>query len=396
MPEALPTVAQDVGAYYLQQSENWIYHQVRQLERFRAIFLAKRTVNRDRYPWGPVYSVQDLHPVRRLWNRFSRTLFGYYTFYAEVCRREDVRLVHAHQGPHGIRALGLARALDVPLVTSFYGRDMYLDAAGEEGLRRRYQDLFARGSAFVAEGPAAHDQLIRIGCPPEKILIHRLGVDLEAIACEPRSVARDQPLKVLMAARFVEKKGLPYGVEAFCRVAREDSRLQLTVVGDAGKAPEQRRIREHLRQLVTDYDVTDRVGFEGFLSSSALHELARGHHLFLHPSVHAADGDAEGGHPVVLTEMAASGMPIIATRHCDIPEVVTHGETGWLCAERSVEAIESALREALNRPEALAAYGLAARRLVESKYDARSQTFDGLYAAVLSDRSVFAEGVARR
>lgn len=383
MHRALPTVAQDVGAYYLNQSENWIYHQVRHLERFRSIFLAKRTVNRERYPWHPVYSLQDLNPLHRLWNRFTRNVVGHYTFFAEACRQEGVSLVHAHQGQHALRTLPLARALNVPLVTSFYGRDMFLSPSGEEGLRRRYRDLFASGSAFVAEGPAARARLIRIGCPAEKIHIYRLGIDLDSIAYTPRSVAGDRPLKVLMAARFVEKKGFPYGVEAFCRLAREEPRLRLTIVGDAGERAEQRHIRERLHELVTRYGVGDRVSFVGFLSSSALHELAREHHLFLHPSVHASDGDAEGGHPVVLTEMAASGMPIVATRHCDIPEVVVDGQTGWLCPERSVEALEAALQDALRRPETIAAYGSAGRRLVEHKYDARQKTFDGIYEAVL-------------
>lgn len=382
-----PTVAQDVGAVYLNQSENWIYHQVRHLEDYRAIFLAKRTANRELFPWEPVYSLRQLRGAERQWNRFARNLLGYFPFFASVCRREGVSLVHAHNGLNGMRALRLAGILEVPLVTSFYGRDMYFHRSGEAGLRRRYRSLFARGRAFIAEGPAARLQLIQIGCPPDRIHIHRLGVDLSAIEFHPRPSNRVDPVRVLMAARFVEKKGLPYGVEAFCRVAREEPRLRLTIAGDAGDSPAELEIRERLRELVEQGQMADRVQFVGFVTRASLHALAREHHLFLHPSVHAADGDAEGGHPVVLTEMAAAGMPIIATRHCDIPEVVIDGETGWLCAERSVEGIAAALREAVRRPESITARGWRARRLVESKYDLRHQTLDGIYAAVLAGQA---------
>lgn len=384
MGEIRPTVAQDVGAVYLNQSENWIYHQVRHLEQHRSIFLAKRTANLELFPWEPVYSLRQLGRARRQWNRFARNLLGYFPLFASACRREGVRLLHAHNGLNGMRAVRLARILGVPLVTSFYGRDMYFHPSGEAGLRRAYRSLFARGTAFIVEGPAAGAKLVRLGCPPERIHIHRLGVEPDTIEFLPRAPVGDEPLKVLMAARFVEKKGFPYGVEAFCRVAREEPRLRLTIVGDAGEAPAEVRIRERLQALVQDYQVADQVSHIGFVTRPSLHELAREHHLFLHPSVQASDGDAEGGHPVVLTEMAAAGMPIIATRHCDIPEVVIDGETGWLCAERSVDDIAAALREAVSRPELLLARGRRARRLVESKYDLRSQTLDGIYGEVLA------------
>lgn len=381
-------VAQDTGTFYLNQSENWVYHQVRRLTRFRSIFLAKRTANLEQFAWDPVYTLERLGPVRREWNRWVRNLTGYYPFFGEVCRREGVRLVHVHYGLNGIRALRLASSLGVPLVTSFYGRDMFFHRRGEEGLRRRYRALFAGGSAFIAEGPAARARLVRIGCPPEKVHVHRLGVDLEAIPFHPRSLAGDEPLKVLMAARFTEKKGMPYGVEAFCRVAREEPRLRLTVVGGAGDSPAEERIGARLRELVAEHGVADRVRFTGFLPRPALHELARDHHVFLHPSVHAASGDAEGGHPVVITEMAASGMPVIATRHCDIPEVVVDRETGWLCPERDVDALAAAMRDALRRPHAVTEYGAAGRKLVEARYDLARQTLDPLYETVLAGHAV--------
>lgn len=382
MGSASMTVAHHVDTY-LKPSENWIYHQVRHVKHFRSIFLADELLDPERYPWDPVYSGRDLAPLRRGWSGAVRRLFGYDPHFAEVCRREGVRLVHAHHGLSGTRALHLAHRLDVPLVTSFYGRDIYFHRSGDDGLRRRYRSLFAEGSRFIAEGPAARAQLIRIGCPPERIHLHRMGIDPSAIAYLPRTLEPGSPLKVLMAARPVEKKGMRYGVEAFCRAARDEPRLRLTVVGTAGDSPRESRALAPLRALVTRYAMEDRVDFVGFLPNAALHQLAREHHLFLHPSVRARDGDAEGGHPVVLPEMAAAGMPIVSSRHCDIPEVVIDGETGWLCDEGDVAALEAALREAVNRPERLAELGSAGRRLIESKYDIRQQTLDRIYETLL-------------
>jgi colanic acid/amylovoran biosynthesis glycosyltransferase len=103
----------------------------------------------------------------------------------------------------------------------------------------------------------------------------------------------------------------------------------------------------------------------------------------MHPSVHAASGDAEGGHPVVLTQAAATGMPMLATTHCDIPEIVVHGQTGWLVPERDVDALVGALLDFAARPRVLPEYGRNARALVEAKYDARRETLDRTYDAAL-------------
>ncbi len=377
-----PTVAHLVGSY-LHHTENWIYHQIRFLRRVRPVVLAKRTVNLERFALNSVYHLQRLSLPRRQWNALVRTVLGYEPYFREVCRGEEVRLLHAHFGHRGRKALDLSRTLGVPLVTSFYGADMSVHTQGTQGLRRQYRTLFARGAGFVVEGPAARARLLNLGCPAEKVHVHRLGVDLEAIPFVDRRPDEGAVLRVLIAARFKEKKGLRYGVEGFCRVAQAEPRLRLTIVGGADRSRAEQAIEMELQALVRRFGVAAQVRFAGFLAWRAMHELAAEHHLFLHPSVHAEDGDSEGGHPVVLTEMAAAGMPIISTHHCDIPEIVVHGQTGWLCAERSVDDVAGALADALANPEKLGSYGRAARRLVESRYDVRKHTLDPIYEQLL-------------
>ena len=379
---AAPTVGHLLGSY-LRLTENWIYHQIRFARRVQSVVLAKRTENLDRFALDSVYALRRLSAPRRYWNTLARAVLGYEPFFREVCRAEEVQLLHAHFGYRGGKALGLAQTLRVPLVTSFYGADMFVHPEGTEALRRDYRALFTQGDGFIVEGPAARARLLHLGCPAEKVHVHRLGVDLEAIPFVERHLEEGSPLRILVAARFQEKKGLPYAVEGFCRVAQAESRLRLTIVGGAGKSRTGQAIEKELHALVQQFGVTARVRFMGFLPWEEMHALAAEHHLFLHPSVTAQDGDSEGGHPVVLTEMAASGMPIISTRHCDIGEVVVHGETGWLCSERNADEVAQALADALAHPDKLRDYGRAARRLVESRYNVRKSTLDPIYEQLL-------------
>lgn len=377
-----PTVIQVVRTY-LPLPENWIYEQVRHLERYHAAFAAKSTANLDTFPYEPIYSVSESPLYVRLLDREIRRRAGYSPYFSRVIEHEKASILHAHGGGIATFVVRSADRCGVPMVVSFYGTDMWRHPEFEAGLRRKYAMVFRFGALFLAEGPAAAAQLIRIGCPEDRVVIHRLGVDVAAIPFRPRWLDDGRKLKVLMASRFVEKKGIPYAVEGFCRVARDNPGIRLTVVGDSGSRKDS-KVRKEIECVARHHGVARQVTILGFMGREQLRELAEHHHILLHPSVQAATGDSEGGHPVVMTMLAASGMPILATRHCDIPEIVLDGETGWLVAERNVGEIEGRLRDLVKDPSMLSAFGSSARRLVEAKYDIGSIRLDSVYDRVLA------------
>lgn len=376
-----PGVMQVVRTY-LPPAENWIYEQVSHLERYRSIFASKHIANLRIFPFDPVYSIARSPLPIRLLDRALTKKRGYSPFFADVAASERAQIVHAHGGGIATFVVSAAHHLGLPLVVSFYGTDMWKHPEGVAGLTRKYARVFPYGTLFLAEGPAAGAQLVRIGCPPERILVHRLGVDVAAIPFRPRVLADGGALRVLMASRFVEKKGIPYGVEAFCRVARDHPMIRLTIVGHSGSARD-RRAAEQFEKIAVSHRVERQVTICGFMGREQLRELAENHHLLLHPSAQAPSGDAEGGHPVVMTMLAAGGMPILATRHCDIPEVVVDGQTGWLVEEKNPDELEGVIREIIRNPSCLTEMGYSARRLVEARYDVRSNRLDSVYDIVI-------------
>lgn len=378
---AAPNVVAHYVHNYLPLTEGWIADQIRFLREFTSIVLTVRRVGSPPPLVPVVVSLDDASGPARAWNAASRAARGWAPMHAAACREHGASLLHAHFGDRALQALPLARATGLPLVTSFYGRDMW--KGGVEPLRRRYRELFEHGRLFLAEGPAARQRLIDIGCPPDRARIQPLGVDVSQIDFVDRDVREDRPVKLLMAARFAEKKGLEYGLRAFSAVAAGETNIALTVVGDAGQSPDEQRVKDRLLQLARESRASDRITFAGFVPKERLMSMAAEHHILVQPSVTAADGDSEGGFPVAMTELAASGMPIIATRHCDIPQLVLHGQTGWLADERDVEGLASAIRDALANPHSIVERGRNARRHVEEHYDGRRATLDDVYRSVL-------------
>ncbi len=53
---------------------------------------------------------------------------------------------------------------------------------------------------------------------------------------------------------------------------------------------------------------------------------------------------------MALMEAMASGIPVIATSISGIPELVKHGDTGWLVPPENVEALTDALAQIYNDP----------------------------------------------
>ena len=92
-------------------------------------------------------------------------------------------------------------------------------------------------------------------------------------------------------------------------------------------------------------------------------------HIHLVSSMTAADGDSEGGAPTTLLEMQATGKPIVATRHADIPYVVREGESALLADEGDVDGLAAALVRVASAPEKWPEMARAGRAHIEANHD---------------------------
>ncbi|GBC76660.1 GDP-mannose-dependent alpha-(1-6)-phosphatidylinositol monomannoside mannosyltransferase [bacterium HR08] len=379
--EARPRVA-EVKPEYLPLTETFIHEYLRALRRVRPIVVAEQVNHLDLFP------VEDLICVRTrdlsLWERVRGRLLGElrgmrsglaYRYYVAL-RGVRPHLVHAHFGPTGVLVLAAARRLEVPLLTSFYGYDV--SALGRDPLwRARYRTLFARGDLFLVEGPYMRERLLRLGCPPEKVRIQRIAIDPEAFPFRPRAW-RQGPVRLLQVGRLVEKKGHEYTLRAFARVRARVRASEVYIIGDGPLGPRLRRLAEEL-------GIAEAVRWMGALPRTAYREVAERCHLLVQPSVVAADGDDEGGAPTVLLEMQASGMPIVATRHADIPAIVREGESARLVPERDVAALADALLELIENPHHWRAMAEAGRAFVLEHHDIRREAprLEALYESLI-------------
>ena len=239
--------------------------------------------------------------------------------------------------------------------------------------RKRYKQLFKEADLFLCEGPHMVDCLVDLGCPTNKVKVHHLGVDVENILFRPRQWSRTEPLRVLIAASFREKKGIPYAIKALQKVAKKTP-LLLTIIGDAGQDPNSQKEKELILTTLEHSGLRESTRILGYQPHQVMLQEAYDHHLFLQPSITAVDGDTEGGAPVSLIEMLATGMPVVATTHCDIPEVVGPAFSHLLAPERDIESLTQCIEALLDKPESWASLTQKGREHVESEYNLNRQT----------------------
>jgi colanic acid/amylovoran biosynthesis glycosyltransferase len=179
-------------------------------------------------------------------------------------------------------------------------------------------------------------------------------------------------LRVLIAATFREKKGIPYALEALGRL-QKDIPLEVTLVGDSSNELRSQKEKQKILATIDKYRLASNVNLLGFQSHDKLLEIAYQHHLFISPSITADDGDTEGGAPIAIIEMVATGMPIVSTTHCDIPGVVQPDLKHLLAKERDVEGLIQAIEWLVSHHEEWLSILENGRRYVESEFDAYHQ-----------------------
>lgn len=174
---------------------------------------------------------------------------------------------------------------------------------------------------------------------------------IDADAIEER--ARDGPLVVCFLGSVTARKGLDTLVRGLSRLP--DDRWQLTVVGDLGADPTYAR---RVRRTISRLGVGDRVSLLGGLSDDALADVLRRSHLLVIPSTHEGFG-------IAYLEGMGFGLPALATTAGGARDVVTHGETGYLCSPGTVGEIARYVRRLADDRALLAEMGVAARACYE-------------------------------
>lgn len=360
---------------WLPRTRTWLYNQIRYLpDNIENHIFCERTVHLDEFYLPNIHSFDRIPKWQFYLDKTLRKLKfrDHLEFYVKVAKREKATLLHSHFGDIGWANLKVAQKAQLKHIVTFYGLDVNGLPKTNPIWNQRYQELFEAVDLILCEGSHMAQCIVDLGCPKNKVQVHHLGVSIDEIEFKPRTWTPQTPLKVIMCATFREKKGIPDALEALGQL-QDRTPLEITIIGDANpNNPGEQKQKQKILETIAKYNLNSKVRLLGYQPYDVFFKEAEQHHIFMSPSVTASDGDTEGGAPVSIIEMAASGMPIVSTTHCDIPEVVIDGVTGFLAPERDPSGLLSILTHLIDHPDWNQML-ISGRKHVESEYDAKIQ-----------------------
>jgi glycosyltransferase involved in cell wall biosynthesis len=200
-----------------------------------------------------------------------------------------------------------------------YGLPFQHDEAVMEDELEEYAttDLIAIPSGFVQR------TFLEEGIPEAKLLQVPYGVDLHRFRPEPR---RDHRFRVVFIGGFWLRKGVPYLLEAWRRLALTDG--ELVFIG------------------TTDESLVTRLGYRGLAgvryagpipNADLRHHISEGDVLVL-PSI-------EDGFGLVMAQAMACGVPVIHSHNTGGADIVRHGVDGFEVPIRDALALADRIQQ---------------------------------------------------
>lgn len=281
-------------------------------------------------------------------------------------RQTRPQIVHLHGAEANFHGIPAARLAGIPVVIS---EEIGIPRHSTKA-RRIFAALYRHADRVVAISHAVKAAIVEMGeAPPQAVeVIHNpfdpqpfrpfppLGAVAE-LGFVGRLEAVKNPMAVVEAAAILRDRGLAF---------------RLRLVGDGSQ-------RAALAARIAALDLGDRVFLDGFHPQPFRH-LA-GCHLFLQPSLTEGFG-------LAICEAMSAGIPVIATAVGGTPEIIDHGETGWLLpapeAAPLADAVMAALalgEEALSQVARRASDSVRARFGTALYMDRCDRLYDSLHRA---------------
>ena len=272
-------------------------------------------------------------------------------------RKNNVNVVLAEYGQTGLAVLNACLETSIPLVVHFHGFDAFDQRVVDE-LGQYYPRLFEQSSSIVAASKSMRDRLVELGAPAGKISVNPYGVDTSLFMSA--DTVPVQPTFVSVG-RFVDKKAPHLTLLSFKQALEQHANARLVMVGDG-------ELLEACKQMAKALGISSSVQFLGVCNPSEIAVLLRSATAFVQHSIRTSYGDSESL-GVVFLEAGASGLPVIATRHDGIPEVVLDGETGFLVEEGNIDEMAERMIRLIRNPDLAVKLGKAARERIFEQFN---------------------------
>ena len=331
----------------------------------------------DLYKEFPLTKMKDEDendiPVKR---HGAFTLPGdlHYVFYPSLCAslmKNEFDIYHAHSyGYFHVNTASFFKNLkNTPFVLTPHYHPRWSMWGGEkrEKVRGLYDSLIAQKVIDSV------DRIIGVSRNEISLLSQALDISKEKVRIIPNGISQEEftPIPdgdrfrerydidgkmVLFTGRLASNKGLIHLVETMPEVLEDHPDTTFVVVG------EDEGMRDKMLEKAKNLDVKDHLKIIDYIEDYSVFKSSySAADVFFLPSEYEAFG-------IVLLEAMMCETPCVATRVGGVPEVVSHGETGYLCEYGDTDSFASHISALLDDPKGRKKMGRKGRKRVKKKF----------------------------
>lgn len=302
---------------------------------------------------------------------------GLATKLVELVEEYNLELIHAHYAvPHAASAYLAKQILNsqrIKTITTLHGTDITLVGA-DQSFHRVIKFTIEKSDGVTAVSNYLKQRTIEEFDIQREIRVIYNFVDTARSAqnntiCKKEAYAPNGEKILMHASNFRPVKRVGDVVRIFARV-REQIPSKLILIGDG---PE----RLFIQQLVKELKLTDNVYFLG--EQDHMEPLFFCADLFLLPSEQESFG-------LTALEAMACCIPVIGTETGGLPEVITHGETGYLFPVGEIINMAEKAVVLLSDPENHELFKTQARRRARKFFNANQiiRQYEAFYEEILN------------
>jgi colanic acid/amylovoran biosynthesis glycosyltransferase len=330
---------------------------------------------------APLSYIRGLLAAIKLGRLDLRASFFNVIYFAEavvVGRRMRSRgLTHLHSHFTSTVALLIGKTFPITFSLTIHG-----SAEFENGVGFHLAEKVASAHFVCAISQYGRSQLMRFSRPEHwhKIEVAPLGVNPEIFTPRPHR-PRPERFEIFTLGQLQPAKGYPILIDAVGRLMNysnakcSNTTIRLRIAGGGAD-------HDPLRQQIKKLGLERNIELLGPCSQQRVQQLYRETDLF------ALASFAEGV-PVVLMEAMAMEIPCLATWITGIPELIRHGEDGWLVPPSDAEALAEAIALLIDDPELRERLGRTGRQRVKERYHLATNI--RRLAESLDDRGVYVD-----
>lgn len=234
--------------------------------------------------------------------------------------------------------VALARAFSSKPFLHLHGTGL---SKNKSKIKKQLLRWMFKDSKLIIISPSLHSDVADFAPPSNTATIENCVDDPGTL-----EKARTQNIKILYLANLDERKGVKTAISAFSLIKENYSKAQLIIAGSDTSL----LTKESLKEFINTHhpEISQDIHLLGPVYGEDKNKLFISADIFLYPSQHDAA-------PLVVLEALSYGIPVICSSQGALPDMIKHGENGFISHSNSISEYEFFFRACVNDIERLSA-----------------------------------------